>query len=71
MEYAVEYAVEYTEEDEVPCRQPKVQWMLPGAEMVVGVDAVVALMGVVYCGHDGYLVRRDSCFRHDIGWIKD
>ena len=26
--------------------------VLPGAEMVVaGVDAVVALMGVVYCGH--------------------
>ena len=41
--------------------------MLPGAEtVVVDVDAVVALMGVhvVYCGQDGYLVRRDSYFRH-------
>ena len=29
--------------------------MLPGAEMVVvDIDAVVALMGVVYCGQDGY-----------------
>ena len=26
------------------------------------VDAIVALMGIVYCGQDGYLVRRDSCF---------
>ena len=40
--------------------------MLPGREtVVVDVDAVVALMGVVYCGQDGYLVRRDSCFHHD------
>ena len=39
--------------------------ILPGAEtVVVDVDAVVALMGVVYCG---YLVRRDSCFRHNSG----
>ena len=37
--------------------------MLPEREAaVVGVDAVVALMGVVYCGQDGFLVRRDSCF---------
>ena len=42
--------------------------MLLGAETVlVGVDAVVALMGVVYCGQDGYLVRRDSCSRHNSG----
>ena len=39
--------------------------MLPGREVVaVDVDAVVALMGVVYCGQDGFLVRRDSYF-HD------
>ena len=37
--------------------------IMPGREMViVGIDAVVALMGIVYCGQDGYLVRRDSCF---------
>ena len=30
--------------------------MLPGVEMVVDIDAVVALMGVVYCGQDGYWV---------------
>ena len=41
--------------------------LVPGREtvVVVDVDAVVALMGVVYCGQDGYLVRRDSCFHHD------
>ena len=26
--------------------------------------AVMVLAGVVYCGHDWYLVRRDRCFRH-------
>ena len=31
--------------------------MLSGAETVVGVDAVVALMGGVYCRQDGYLLR--------------
>ena len=39
--------------------------MLPGREKVVldvDVDAVVALMGAVYCGGDAYLVARDSCF---------
>ena len=37
--------------------------LLPGREtIVVDVDAIVALMGIVYCGQDGYLVRRDSCF---------
>ena len=37
--------------------------IVPGREMViVGIDAIVALMGIVYCGQDGYLVRRDSCF---------
>ena len=30
--------------------------------VVIGADAVMALMGVVYCGQGGYLVRRDSCF---------
>ena len=36
--------------------------LLPGRETVaVDVDAIVALMGIVYCGQDGYLVRRDSC----------
>ena len=35
----------------------------PGKEtVVVGVDAIAALMGIVYCGQDGYLVRQDSCF---------
>ena len=35
----------------------------PGKKtVVVGVDAIVALMGIVYCGQDGYLARRDSCF---------
>ena len=37
--------------------------MLPGREKVVlGVDAVVALVDVVYCGGDAYLVARDSFF---------
>ena len=37
--------------------------MLPGREKVVlGVDAVVALIGIVYCGGDAYLVARDSYF---------
>ena len=40
--------------------------ILLGAETVaMDVDAVVALMSVVYCRQDGYLIRRDSCFRHD------
>ena len=29
------------------------------------VGVVVALMGVVCCGQDGSLARRDSCFCHD------
>lgn len=35
----------------------------PGGEpvVVVGVEAVVALAGVMYRGDDGYLVCRDSC----------
>ena len=42
--------------------------MLLGADTaVVGVDAIVALMGGVYCRQDGYLVRRDSCFHHNSG----
>ena len=42
--------------------------MLLGAETaVVDVDAVVALMGGVYCRQDGYPVRRDSCFHHNSG----
>ena len=37
--------------------------IVPGREtMVVGIDAVVALVGIVYHGNDGYLVDRDSCF---------
>ena len=37
--------------------------MLPGREVVVlGVDAVVALMGVVYCSNDAYFMAQDSCF---------
>ena len=33
--------------------------VLPGREtVVVGVDAIVALEGIVHCGQDGYLVRR-------------
>ena len=37
--------------------------VVPGRETVVmGVDAVVALIGIVYHGNDGYLVGRDSCF---------
>ena len=30
--------------------------------MALRADAVVALMGVVYCGDGAYLVARDSCF---------
>ena len=33
--------------------------------MVVDADAVAALMGVVHCEQDGYMVRRDSCFLRD------
>ena len=37
--------------------------IVPGRKMVVvGIDAVVALVGIVYHGNDGYLVDRDSCF---------
>ena len=37
--------------------------LLPGRRMVaVGVYAIVALMGIVCCGQDGYQVRRDWCF---------
>ena len=38
--------------------------MFPGRETVLmGVDAVVSLVGVVHCGYgNGYLVGRDSCF---------
>lgn len=37
--------------------------LFPGRETaVVGVDAIVALMGIVYCEQGGYLVRRDSYF---------
>ena len=42
--------------------------MLPGAETaVVDVDAVMALMGGVYCRQDGYLLRQGSCFHHNSG----
>ena len=35
--------------------------IVPGrGTVVMGVDAVVALIGIVYCGQDGYLVRPDS-----------
>ena len=47
----------------VPCQSAVLFKLLPGRETVaVDVDAIVALMGNVYCGQDGYLVRRDSCF---------
>ena len=37
--------------------------IVPGRETaVMGVDAVVALVGVVYHGDDGYLVDRNTCF---------
>ena len=37
--------------------------IVAGRETVVmGVDAVAALMGVVYCRQEGYLVNRDGCF---------
>ena len=37
--------------------------IVPGREMViVGIDAIVELMGIVYFGQDGYLVGRDGCF---------
>ena len=46
-----------------PCQSAVLFKLLPGRETVaVDVDAIVALMGIVYCGQDGYLVRRDSCF---------
>ena len=39
--------------------------MLPGREtVVVDVDTAVALMGAVYCGQDGFPVRKDGCV-HD------
>ena len=40
--------------------------ILPGREtVVVDVDAVVALIGVMFCGQDGYLVGQDNNFDHD------
>ena len=46
-----------------PCQSAVHFKLLSGRETVaVDVDAIVALMGIVYCGQDGYLVRRDSCF---------
>ena len=44
--------------------------VLLGAEMAaVDIDAIVSLMGGVYCGQDGYLARRDSCFHHNSGLV--
>ena len=46
-----------------PCQSAVPFKLSPGRETVaVDVDATVALMGIVYCGQDGNLVRRDSCF---------
>ena len=38
--------------------------------VVVGADAVLALVGIVYHENDGYLVDRDTCFLTDLEHVR-